>query len=72
MKKKQQRIQFVLVSIGFLLIIATYFYFPGIKKDKILKDQTANKEDQKVEGDGESTYFENYVFNPQISFIKTF
>jgi LPS export ABC transporter protein LptC len=72
MKKKQQRIQFVLVSIGFLLIIATYFYFPGIKKDKILKDQTANKEDQKVEGDGESTYFENLEYKGLYDLDKPF
>ena len=44
MKKKQQGIQLALVSIGILLIIGTYFYFPSIKKDKVLKDQSANKE----------------------------
>ena len=36
MKKKQRGMQFGLVSIGLFLIIATYFYFPSIKKDKIL------------------------------------
>ena len=46
MKKKQQGIQLALVSIGIPLIIATYFYFPSIKKDKILKDQSIIKETQ--------------------------
>ena len=48
MKKKQRGVQFVLVSIGLLLIITTYFYYPSIKKDKILKDQSVNKDSQKV------------------------
>ena len=57
MKKKQQGIQLALVSIGILLIIATYFYFPSIKKDKILKDQSIIKETQKAERNDESTFF---------------
>ena len=72
MKKKQRRIQFGLVSIGLLLIIATYFYFPSIKKDKILKDQTANKETQKIEGIGESTYFENLEYKGLYDLDKPF
>ena len=69
MKKKQQGVQFVLVSIGLLLIIATYFYYPSIKKDKILKDQSVNKDSQKVENIDQSTSFENLEFhrvNPKL------
>ena len=59
MKKKQRGVQFILVSIGLLLIIATYFYYPSIKKDKILKDQSVNKDFQKVDDRDQATSFEN-------------
>jgi len=70
--KKKQRMQFGLVSIGLFLIIATYFYFPSIKKDKILKDQSANKEPQKAEGIKESTYFENLEYKGLYDLDKPF
>jgi len=70
--KKKQRMQFGLVSIGLFLIIATYFYFPSIKKDKILKDQSANKEPQKAEGTKESTYFENLEYKGLYDLDKPF
>ena len=37
MKTKQKRIQLVLISIGLLLILATYFYYPYIKKTYSMK-----------------------------------
>ena len=70
--KKKQRMQFGLVSIGLFLIIATYFYFPSIKKDKILKDQSANKEPQKVEDIKESTFFENLEYKGLYDLDKPF
>jgi len=72
MKKKQQGIQLALVSIGILLIIATYFYFPSIKKDKVLKDQSANKETQRIERIDESTYFEKLEYKGLYDFDKPF
>ena len=72
MKKKQRGMQFGLVSIGLFLIIATYFYFPSIKKDKILKDQSANKEPQKAEGIKGSTYFENLEYKGLYDLDKPF
>ena len=59
MKKKQRRVQFTLVSIGLLLFILTYFYYPIIKKDKLLKDQSVNKDFQKVDDRDQPTSFEN-------------
>ena len=35
MKKKQKNIQMALVSIGLLLILITYFYYPYLQKNKI-------------------------------------
>jgi hypothetical protein len=70
--KKKQRMQFGLVSIGLFLIIATYFYFPSIQKDKILKNQSANKEPQKTQGIDESTYFENLEYKGLYDLDKPF
>jgi lipopolysaccharide export system protein LptA len=69
MKKQQRSIQFALLSIGLLLIIATYFYFPSIKKDKVLKYQSANKETQRID---ESTYFEKLEYKGLYDFDKPF
>ena len=72
MKKKQRGVQFILVSIGLLLIIATYFYYPSIKKDKILKDQSVNKDSQKVENIDQSTSFENLEYKGLYNLDKPF
>ena len=72
MKKKQRSMQFGLVSIGLFLIIMTYFYFPSIKKNKILKDQPVNKEPQKVQSTEESTYFENLEYKGLYDLDKPF
>ena len=72
MKKKQRSMQFGLVSIGLFLIIVTYFYFPSIQKDKILKDQSVNKENQKVKDTKESTYFENLEYKGLYDLDKPF
>ena len=39
MNKKQKNIQLTLASIGFLLIIGTYFYYPMINKNKTTDKQ---------------------------------
>ena len=72
MKKKQRGVQFVLVTIGLLLIIATYFYYPSIKKDKILKDQFVNKDSQKVKNIDQSTSFENLEYKGLYDLDKPF
>ena len=38
--KKQRTTQLVLISIGLLLILLTYFYYPYMNKDKLLEDQS--------------------------------
>jgi hypothetical protein len=72
MKKKQRGLQFTLVLIGFLLFSATYFYYPNIKKDKILKDQSVNKDFQKVENIGQYTSFENLEYKGLYDLDKPF
>ena len=72
MKKKQRGVQFILVSIGLFLIIVTYFYYPSIQKDKILKDQSVNKDSQKVENIDQSTSFENLEYKGLYDLDKPF
>ena len=72
MKKKQRRVQFTLVSIGLLLFILTYFYYPIIKKDKLLKDQSVNKYFQKVDDRDLATSFENLEYRGLYDLDKPF
>ena len=72
MKKKQRGMQFVLLSIGLFLIVATYFYYPSIKKDKILKNQSVNKDSQKVKKIDQSTSFENLEYKGLYDLDKPF
>ena len=72
MKKKQLGVQFTLVSIGLLLFVLTYFYYPSIKKGKLLKDQSVNKDFQKVEDIDQSTSFENLEYKGLYNLNKPF
>ncbi len=72
MKKKQRGVQFTLVSIGLLLFILTYFYYPSIKKDKLLKDQSVNKDFQKVKDIDQYTFFENLEYKGLYDLNKPF
>ena len=72
MKKKQRVVQFTLVSIGLLLFILTYFYYPSIKKDKLLKDQSVNKDFQKVGDTDQSTSFKNLEYKGLYDLNKPF
>ena len=72
MKKKQRRVQFTLVTIGLLLFILTYFYYPSIKKDKLLKDQSVNKDFQKVDDRDQATSFENLEYRGLYDLDKPF
>ena len=72
MKKKQRGMQFTLVSIGLLLFILTYFYYPSIKKGKLLKDQSVNKDFQKVDNRDQATSFENLEYRGLYDLDKPF
>ena len=62
MKKKQQKIQIALISIGLLLIISTYFYYPYMNRIKLLKDQPAEKNLEKTPDNAKSTSFEEIQY----------
>ncbi len=72
MKKKQQRIQLVLISIGLLLFVLTYLYYPNIVKDKLLKDQSVNKGFEAVGTEDHITVFEDIEYRGLYDIDKPF
>ena len=58
MKKKEHKTQLVLISIGLLLILLTYFYYPYMNKDKLLEDQFVLEDLEKTLDDDKFTAFE--------------
>ena len=67
MKKKQKRIQVILLFAGVLLILFTYFY-PNIVKKDIEKDLSELPE----ELEKNTTYFENLRYEGLFNLDKTF
>ena len=72
MKKKQQKIQIALISIGLFLIISTYFYYPLMKKVELVKDQLQQKELEKNITDDKRTFFENVEYKGVYDLNKPF
>ena len=62
MKKKQLKTQLILISIGLLLILLTYFYYPYMNKDKLLEDQFVLEDLEKTLDDDKVTSFENVEY----------
>ena len=72
MKKRQQKMQLVLIFIGFFLILLTYFYYPYMEKNKLLKDQSAREYLEKTLEDAHSTAFENIEYQGLYDLDKPF
>ena len=73
MRKQQKRIQIILVSIGFLLIAITYFYYPYLKKLDLIKDQSSQKDSENViDDDQQSTSFESVEYKGIYDLNKEF
>ena len=60
MKDKNKITQFILISVGFLLILSTYFLYPKISKDKFAKDKII--EQDATETGEEKNTFENVEY----------
>ena len=71
MKKKQQNIQVILASIGLLLILITYFYYPYMNKAKLIENQSVKK-DLKRTLEDQSTIFENVQYKGMYDVDKPF
>ena len=72
MKKKQKKAQLILVSIGLLLVLLTYFYYPHINKDKPLKNQSTREDVEKDTDDNRSTTFKNVKYEGLYDLDKPF
>ena len=72
MKKKQQKTQLILISIGLLLILLTYFYYPYMNKDKLLEDQFVLEDLEKTLDDDKVTSFENVEYEGLFDLNKPF
>ena len=71
MKKKQQKVQLVLLSIGLLLILLTYLYYPYMNKNKLQDDQFVQKDSEKTSNEARST-FENLEYEGITSNMQRF
>jgi len=71
MKKKQQNIQIILISIGLLLILITYFYYPYMNKAKLIENQSAKKGLERILED-QSTVFGNVQYKGMYDVDKPF
>ena len=72
MKKKQQKIQIILILIGLLLIFVTYFYYPYTERMKLAKDQPALQDLEKTHKDNERTFFKNVEYKGYYDLDKPF
>ena len=72
MKKQQQKMQVILIFIGFFLILLTYFYYPYMEKNKLSKDQSAPEDLEKTLEDAHSTAFENIEYQGLYDIDKPF
>ena len=74
MKKKQKKIQAVLLIIGVLLILLTYFYYPYMNKNKSIVEKNIQKNLPTLSDDAseETTTFENLEYKGLYDLDKTF
>ena len=72
MKKKQRRIQLALVSIGVMLFVITYLYYPATNKDKFSKDQSDIENFEKNIDTEQYTYFTNLEYKGLYDLDKPF
>ena len=72
MKKKQKRIQIILLSIGFLLILITYFYYPYMQKTKFEKNLNVETLSPDQSDEDLNVLFENVEYKGIYDLNKTF
>ena len=72
MKKKQRNAQLLLISIGHLLVLLTYFYYPYISKDKLPEDLFVQKDLEKTQHDDQLTTFESLEYDGLYDLNKSF
>ena len=71
MIRKQQRTQLILISIGLLLILLTYLYYPYINKAKLQNEQVVEKDSEETLNKAQSS-FENLEYEGITSAMQRF
>ena len=72
MKQKQKKAQIILTSIGLILLLITYFYYPYIKKVKFTDNQVVQKDGSNTLDIGQGTSFENVKYEGLYQINNTF
>ena len=72
MKQKQKKAQIILTSIGLILLLITYFYYPYMKKVKFTDNQVVQKDGSNTLDIGEGTSFENVKYEGLYQINNTF
>ena len=72
MKKIHQKTQIILISVGIFLILATYFFYPYMKKTQLAKNKSIQEDVVKSTDTDQETTFENIQYQGIYDLDKTF
>ena len=72
MKQKQKKTQIILTSIGLILLLITYFYYPYMKKVKFTDNQVVQKDGSNTPDIDQGTSFENVQYEGLYQINNTF
>ena len=72
MKQKQKKTQIILTSIGLILLLITYFYYPYMQKVKFTDNQVVQKDGSNTSDIDQSTSFENVQYEGLYQINNTF
>ena len=72
MKQKQKKAQIILTSIGLILLLITYFYYPYSQKVKFTDNQVVQKDASNTPDIDQGTSFENVQYEGVYQINKTF
>ena len=72
MKQKQKKAQIILTSIGLILLLITYFYYPYMKKVKFTDNQVVQKDGSNTPDIDQGTLFENVKYEGLYQINNTF
>ena len=72
MKQKQKKAQIILTSIGLILLLITYFYYPYMQKVKFTDNQVVQKDGSNTLDIDQGTSFENIKYEGLYQINNTF
>ena len=72
MKQKQKKAQIILTSIGLILLLITYFYYPYMQKVKFTDNQVVQKDGSNTLDIDQGTSFENVKYEGLYQINNTF